>query len=321
MFNETSFWGEDAFDDLGIGERKSKGVRKDAIRLRQTEIGRTVCFGGKGDSAPAPTPDPAVGQAAQANVALGKDWLGFAKEQFAAGNERQVVTDALNTRVVNQQLDTQDRANTWANEDRARTKEVFQPVENQFIETAKNFDTPEKQAEAAATAKADVMAAAAQQQGTAGRQMASMGVNPNSGRFAGVTRAGDLNIALASAGAQNNARQVIRDKGLALKADAVNMGKGLASSTAAAYGIGTNAGNAAVGNNASANSGFYQNQGVMAQGYQGNINANSSAGSMMSNLYGNQLSSWNAQNQANATSAAGTGQMIGALAGAGAVAF
>lgn len=277
-------------------------------------------YGGKGGGS-APAPDPAIGQAAQANVELGKDWLAFAKDQFAQGNERQAVTDELNTKVINQQLETQDRANTWAQQDRARTLNTFQPVEDAFVKTAQEYDTPEKQAEAAATAKADVIAASDQAKATGIRQMAAMGVSPTSGRFAGITRAQDTNTALASAGAQNNARQIVRDKGLALKADAINMGKGLASSTAAAYGIGTNAGNSAVANNATANNSFNANGSVMSQGFSGAIGANNSAGTILGNLYGNQLSAWNAQQQANATSAAGTGQMVGALAGAGAVAF
>jgi hypothetical protein len=275
--------------------------------------------GGGGGSAPAP--DPNIGNAAMANVELGKDWLSFAKDQFAQGNVRQAATDELNTKVINQQLATQDQANTWAQEDRARTKDIFQPVEDKFIETAQNFDTPAKQAEAAAAAKADVLANAEVQKQANARQMASMGVNPDSGRFAGVTRAGDLNTALASAGAQNAARTMIRDKGLALKADAVNMGKGLASSTAAAYGIGTNAGNSAVANNDSGNNNFYRNVGVMNSGYGGNINANSSAGSMLNQLYGNQLNAWSEQQRANATSSAGIGQMVGTVAGAGITAF
>lgn len=321
MFEQANFWGDDALDDLHFSERKSKGVKHAMTRLRVVEMGRNVCFGGKGDSAPAPAPDPQIGAAAQANVALGKEWLNFAKEQFASGNERQSVTDELNTKVINQQLQSQDEANTWGREDRARTKEVFQPVEDSFVKTASEFDTPEKQAAAAAAAKADVQANAATQQQSQQRQMASMGISPTSGRFAGITRANETNTALAAAGAQNNARNMIRDKGLALKADAVNMGKGLASSTAAAYGIGTNAGNSAVANNASANQSFNQNGQVMAQGFSGNIGANNSAGSMLNSLYGNQLNAWSAQQQANATSSAGIGSMVGTIAGAGITAY
>ena len=99
------------------------------------------------------------------------------------------------------------------------------------------------------------------------------------------------------------------------------MGKGSASSTAAAYGIGTNAGNSAVGNNASANSQFNQNGQIMSQGFGGAIGANSSAGNMLTNLYGNQLSAWQTQQQANATSSAGIGSLVGTLGGAGITEF
>lgn len=320
MFNEVSFWGDDSLNELSIGERKSKGARKADIRLRVIEMGRNICFGGKGGGGSALAPDPAIGAAAMKNVELGQNWLDFAKDQFAAGNERQAVTDALNTKVINQQLDTQDQASDWAQQDRQRTLNTFQPIEDAFVKTAQEYDTPEKQAEAAAVAKADVLSAAGQAKASGIRQMAAMGVSPDSGRFAGVTRAQDTNTALASAGAQNNARQIVRDKGLALKADAINMGKGLASSTAAAYGIGTNAGNSAVANNASGNAQFMQNGQIMGQGFGGAIGANNSAGGILNNLYGNQLSSWSAQQQANATSSAGLGKLAGGLAG-GALGF
>lgn len=299
---------------LGVPE-----LDDEAFQFRGRNAG--MRFYGKGGGGSAPSADPAIGQAALQNVELGKQWLDFAKEQFAEGNERQAVTDALNTKVINQQLATQDQANTWGKEDRARTKQVFQPVEDSFVKTAQEFDTPEKQAEAAAAAKADVQSAATVQQQASERNMASMGISPTSGRFAGIQRSTDLNTALASADAQNKARNMIRDKGLALKADAINMGKGLASSTAAAYGIGTNAGNSAVANNASANADFRANQNVMAQGLSGAVGANQSAGSMLNQLYGSQLSAWSAQQQANATSAAGTGQMVGQMAMAGATMY
>jgi len=316
MFEEANFWGDDALDELSWFERKTKGARHAVTRLRVTEMGRNLCFGGKGGGS-APAPDPNIGEAAKDNVRLGKDWLAFAKDQFAEGNKRQEVTDALNTKVINQQLQTQDEANAWAREDRNRTKTVFQPVEDAFIKTAQEYDSPAKQAEAAAQAKADVMANAAMQDQASTRQMAAMGVSPDSGRFAGIKRATDMNTALAAAGAQNNARQIVRDKGLALKADAINMGKGLASSTAAAYGIGTNSGNSAVANRSSGNANFYQNQGVMGQGFNGAIGANNSAGSILNNLYGNQLSAWSAQQQSNATSAAGIGNLAGTMASTG----
>jgi len=306
-----------AFHLLGIPDLDSDAFQP---RSGRHGAGQMRLYGGKGGGGSAPAPDPNIGKAAMENVELGKEWLGFAKDQFAQGNVRQATTDELNTKVINQQLATQDQANTWAQQDRARTLNTFQPLEDSFAQTAKDYATPAKQEDAAATAKADVLASSNIARQTNQRQMAAMGVSPDSGRFAGIDRTQDTNTALAAAGAQNNARQVVRDKGLALTADAVNMGKGLASSTAAAYGIGTNAGNSAVGNNASGNANFYANQAGMNQGFSGNIGANSSAGSMLNQLYGNQLSAWNAQQQANATSSAGLGNLIGTV-GVGAMKY
>lgn len=275
--------------------------------------------GGGGGSAPAP--DPMIGQAAMKNAQIGEDWLDFAREQFTAGNIRQEEMDDLTDQVIDQQLATQEQQAGWATEDRARYKDVFQPLEDEFIKEVDNYGSAERQAQLAGEAKADVLKASETQRQTSQRQMASMGLNPASGRFQGVQRAGDLNTALASAGAQNSARTQVRDKALALKADAVNMGKGLPSQSATAAGIGLNAGNSAVGNQTAGNANFYQNQGIMNQGFGGAVGANNSSGSLLNNLYGNQVNAWSAQQQANAASAAGTGQLIGTVVGAGAMAF
>lgn len=276
-----------------------------------------LCGGGKGGSVSAPAPDPQIGEAALKNAEVGQEWLDFAKEQFAVGNVRQDAMDELTKAVTDQQLVTQENTNQWAQEDRQRTKDVFQPLQDQFINTAQNYDSPEKQAEAAAQAKADVMKSADTQNQVQQRTMASMGINPASGRYAGITRANDTNTALAAAGAQNAARTQVKDKALALKADAINMGNGLASSTASAYGLGLNAGNSAVGNTATAQNSYYQNNNVMSQGFGGAMQGYANQGNIMNNLYGNQVNAWSAQQQANATSAAGLGSMLGTVSGAG----
>lgn len=288
---------------------------EDAFQPRGRMGGMRLYGGGKGGGS-APAPDPQIGAAALENVKLGKEWLGFAKEQFAVGNDRQRKTDELNQKVITQQLGLQDRANMWAQEDRARTTGVFQPLEDKFVKTAQEFDTPEKQAEAAATAKADVMAAADQAGQIRARQMAASGVSPDSGRAEALQRSGDIATALGSADAQNKAREMVKTKGLALTADAINMGKGLASSTASSAGIGLNAGNAAVGNNQSGNNNFYANNGVMTSGFGGAMQGNSSGAGILSNLYNGQLSAWNSQQQANSASAAGMGQLVGTLGSA-----
>ena len=350
---------------------------------------------GKGGGG-SPAPDPLIGQAAMENAQLGKEWLAFAKEQFAVGNERQEITDALTGRVTEQQLESQDKAAKRSDQQWSDYNAMYRPIERMnmldalgaqnmtdeqvmelinsqntnaltrmqadyeaniaainekhgqnSVDATTMIDAETKRFEAqkasisdvskqvmaqrqagrvaegnaASEAKADVVANYGQQKEMAARQMASMGVNPTSGKFAGVTRAQDTNAALAAAGAQNNARQMVRQQGIALRADQANYGRGGSSVAAQQAGIGLNSGNSAVANNASANGNFYQNAGIMNQGFQGSIGANTSAGNMLNTLYGNQVQAWSAEQQANATSAAGIGSMIGTLGGAGISAY
>jgi hypothetical protein len=275
----------------------------------------------KGGGGPAPAPDPAVGQAALEEMQLGRDWLGFAREQFAQGNVRQEQLDDLTAAVQRQQMAAQDENMANARQDRARYQTVFQPMQDEFIQTAKNYDSPERQAQVAAEAQADVQRAAATQRGTTGRQMAAMGLNPTSGRYAGVTAAQDTATALASAGAANNARQQVRDRGLQLRADAINMGSGLPSSTASSYGIGLNAGNSATGNAMQANSNWRSNVGIMGQGFSGAMQGLQGGAGVLNNQYSTQGSIWSAQQQAAAANSGGMMSGIGAIAGAGIMAF
>lgn len=276
--------------------------------------------GGKGGGK-APAPDPNIGIAALKQVELGEKWLSFAEEQFAVGNERQKAIDALTNQVTQAQLDTMSQSNTWAKEDRGRYKSVFQPMEDKFIDEANNWDSTARQDKMAAEARADVLGAADMQRQASGRQLAAMGISPISGRFAGVNRAGDTATALNAAGAQNQARNTVRQQGMALRADAINMGKGMASQAAGAAGIGLNAGNSATGNAANANNQWRANQGVMSQGYQGAMQGYAGQASTLNSLYGNQLSGWSAQQQQAGANAAGLMSGIGTAAGLGLMAF
>lgn len=145
------------------------------------------------------------------------------------------------------QLEIANQQQQWATADRNRYENVFLPIEDQFIDEATNYASPERQAQAAAEARADVQRSADVARAQSQRQMASMGVNPNSGRFAGVDRAAEIETALATAGAQNQARTQVRDKGLALKADVANMGRGLPAQSAQATSLGLGAGQASAG--------------------------------------------------------------------------
>lgn len=266
-------------------------------------------------SSSAPKPDPMIGIAAMKSAETGEKWLEVAKEQFGIANERQAKLDDLTSKVTNSQLTAQNNANTWAAEDRDRYKTVFQPMEDAFIDKAKNWDSPEKQAQAAAEAKGDVLAASAQAEQTRQRQMGGMGINPASGRFAATERSADTATALASAGAQNNARTTLKNQAVALQADAANMGRGLPSQATQALGLGVQTGNSIVGNNVSTNSARNQSVGILQSGYSTAMQGYGQQANILNNLYQNQLAGWQAQQSANASSASGMMSGIGSIAG------
>lgn len=264
----------------------------------------------------APSPDPRIGQAALDNVALGKEWLSFSREQFAIGNKRQAELDVMSKEISQQQLSDAQLASERGSEQFERYKRLFQPVEDRMISEAQTYDSPEAQAKAAGEAKADVLGASAEAKQRGQRQMASMGINPASGRFAGIDRAGDLDTALASAGAENTARERVKATGMALREGVANMGRGATSTAAQQTSLGLSAGGAAMGTALGAEGNFRANQGVMAQGFQGGIGANASGAGIMNQQYSSELNAWGAKQQSDAQGTAGLMGAVGTGIGA-----
>ena len=285
-------------------------------RLAVLDVGRHICFGGKGGGGGS-SPDPQIGKAALMQAKTGDDWLNFSKEAYAQSEVRQTATDALNNQVTTQQLDDMRKASSRSDSEWDRYNQLFKPVEDRMVSDAMNYDTPEAQAKAAAEAKADVMTNAAQSQEQNTRQMASMGINPNSGRFAGVDRATDTAVALAGAGAQNAAREGVKATGMALREGVANFGKGSTATAAQQVGLGLNAGNSAVGNQLSADASSRANTSIMAQGFQGAQQGYAGQASTLTQQRQQNLQAGQASAQGNAAAVTG----IVGLAGAAAVAF
>ena len=269
---------------------------------------------GKGSTS-APDPDPNIGKAALMQAQTGEEWLGFAKDSFAVSQERQKELDALTTRVTEQQLGVATQQAQWATEDRERYNSVFKPIEDQFIEEASNYATPEKQAQAAAEASADVKTAQAGAAEQNLRQSASLGINPTSGRYAGIDRATDMAYSLADAGAQNNARTAVRDKGLALKADVANLGRGLPAQSAQAQSLGLSASSGALGLNQATNAQSMQAANIVNSGYAGAMQGYAGMGSTLNQQYSTQVNAWQAEQQQKNSLWGGIGEALGGLAG------
>lgn len=201
------------------------------------------CAWGKGN---APDPDPAIGEAALMSARTGKRYLTWMRD-------RAETTDA------------------WAAEDRHRAQTVFQPLQDQFIETAKRWDSPAAQRTAAREAVADVSQQAALAQQQSDRAAAAMGVDPNSRRFAAGKRGATIDLALAKVGGANTARQRVRQQGLELQGQAINLGSGLAVNPLSSFTAGTSA---------------------ISQGAQGAMQGYGQQGQLLNQQYQNQLQAW-----------------------------
>lgn len=265
MMREQDFWIGQGSEggELFVG----RGSRKFDTCLAVVVVGRNICYGKGGSSAP--DADPQVGQAAMMQAKTGADWLDFAKQQFAESTVRQDKVDKLTSDVTTQQLDDMRKASARSDDQWDRYNNLFKPIEDRMVSDAANYDTPEAQAKAAAEAKADVMSNAGQAQQQNQRQMASMGIDPRSGRYSGIDRSTDLSTALAAAGAQNSAREGVKATGMALREGVANFGRGSTSTAAQQVGLGLQAGNSASGNQLGAENNWRANGQIMSQGFQG----------------------------------------------------
>lgn len=271
-----------------------------------------------GKSAPsAPAPDPQIGQAALMQAKTGQEWLDFSKDAFAVSQDRQKELDSTTKTISQQQIDAGAKQFEWANADRERYETKFKPLEDDFIREAGQYGSQERQDASAAEARSDVLSAASMERAAAQRDAASMGVNPNSGRFAGASRAGELGTALGAAGAENNARQMARDKGLALKADVANLGRGLPAQSAQAASLGLNAGNSAAGLYGAANQQYIASTGIMGQGYKGAMAGYAGQADALNKQYATQVDAWKGQMAYESQQTSGIASGIGSILGLG----
>ncbi len=236
-----------------------------------------------------------------------QEQLGWAREQD--GLNRQLLE-----RVLGPQLAAQENQAQWAQEDRARYEGMYQPLEDDLVKDFQSYGTPERMQAERGRAMADVGGAFDAQRKNALQRLESYGVDPSQTRNAALDVGMRTAQAAATAAAGTNAQRVTEDKARALRADAINIGRGLPSQVAQSYGQSVAAGSAAMGG---ANSTFQTGAGAMGNptawgqmgqaGYMG-------AGNMMNQQFQN--------NMANAQyGQAGMNSLMGGLGAAGGMAL
>jgi hypothetical protein len=180
-------------------------------------------------------------ESARIMAAVSKDQLDFSKLQYEEAKP-------LFERIVNQQMQVGDETAAQAREDRQYNIDTYRPLEQKLVADAQNYNTEAERERMAGLASADAGRAFANTQGATNRGLASMGVNPNSGRFASTQNANALALAGQRAGAMNNTRTQAESIGYARKMDAAGLGRNLTGASQGAYTLALNAGNSA-GNN------------------------------------------------------------------------
>jgi hypothetical protein len=180
-------------------------------------------------------------ESAQIMAGLGKEQLGFARQQYAE------MTPLLR-QIADQQREAQSDQMQQAKDYYRYQMETFRPIERGLAAEAQQFDTEAYRNQLAQQAAADAGKAFGLTQAATQRASAAMGINPNSGRFAGMQQQGQNALAAQRAAAMTGTRQQAQQMGFARKLDVTGLGRGLPGASAAAYGGATAAGSAAGGN-------------------------------------------------------------------------
>lgn len=252
--------------------------------------------------------------AARMQADLSREQLDWAKEIYASTADERATTSDLANQLSRSQLEQSQQQTAIARQAQDDYNNTYRPLEQSMVEEAKNYDTPERRAAAAAAASADAETAIAAQRGATMREMERAGVNPASGRTIAMQSGIDLGAAKVKAGAANTAMRQVETIGAAKKADAVNLGRGIASSQATNAALAMQQGNSSVGNSTTSLNAASAGVNGMQAGFQGAQQGLASAGQMYGNIASQQQSAANADS-------ANTSAGIGAIATIAAVAI
>lgn len=257
-------------------------------------------MGKKSSAAPDYTPlAQASKEAAQIMAGLGEKQLAFSEKMY---NENSPLLKSI----AEKQGQMMDQQMEQGKEYYDYLKDTYRPVEKGIVADALAFDTDAYRNQLATKAAADAGLAFNQTRKANERAMASMGVNPNSGKFQGMGSQSALMQSANRAGAMTGARERAQHTGYARKLDAAGLGRNLSGASTAAYGSAANAGNSAGANYQSAGLNHLQGMGQAA----GTIG---SGQNMYLTGLGNVLNAQTKMAVANRENTSGFGEIAGGL--------
>ena len=193
-----------------------------------------------------PPPPPDLTASAEASEEIARIQAATAADQLAWGKEQDAMNRAVLDKVLGIQLPAMEASAAAAIKDRERYETLFQPLEENLIREFQDYDSPERVLREKGKAIADVSATFDASRRNALQRLESYGVDPSQTRNAAL----DVNVrtqqAAAQAAAATAAGQRVEDVGRSLRAEAINIGKGLPSQVAGAYGTSLAAGSGSI---------------------------------------------------------------------------
>jgi hypothetical protein len=275
-------------------------------------VGAKSYFAAKSKKAPAP--DPAIGQAALQQQNIAQQQLEFSKKQYEDQQAAIKEMMPVQKKLTEGQIAMNDLQMRQALEAEDHYKKNFQPLEERFAADAAKAGSQAEQDMASGAAGADVQRQIDMQREASGRAMASMGVNPNSGRFQGADRSAQIMGAAAKVGTMNAAAAAEKNRGDQMRLAATQLGRGISGASLAASGA---SGASASGANALNSTGYNMAAASGAQ-FMGGLSQASTTFGQSANTYlglhGAQMSTFNANQAQRNQLIGGIGQVAGAAA-------
>ena len=237
--------------------------------------------------------------------------LAFSKDQYAFLKPYVQKQLEIGQAVAAQQQADSAKASNRADQQWSQYQTTFQPIEEKMAQEAMDYGSEADQERATGQAAADVSQQFQSQRAAAQRQLASMGVKPNSGAFMAQNRESDAAEAAARAAAMTGTRQAVKDKGVSLRAGAAAFGRNQTNTAGQQVGLSTGSGSAAtqsagagVGSTLAAGNSINAGYGAQIDAANSAVRANLGLGGLMNSAYGNQAQMYGSQ-------MAGMGQLVG----------
>lgn len=182
-----------------------------------------------------PPPPPDLTAMAEASEEIARINQETAMAQLEWGKEQDVMNREVLQQVLDVQLPAMQAQADNAAADRERYETIFQPMEDNLVKEFQSYDSPERRRKEQGKAIADVSATFDASRRNALQRLESYGVDPSETRNAAL----DVNVrtqqAAAQAAAATAASNRVEDVGRSLRAEAINIGKGMPSNVAQSY--------------------------------------------------------------------------------------